>query len=128
MEAVHYRKSTVSRSLHRHGSAGPWVTSVGGTAGHDPEFAASLSGGGFSDYFERPDYQEVAVPAFLRNPDRRPELDRFYKCVFWTTYSDPTFSYFVNFVVWEVGAGAASPTFPRRRTISLSSGRAGVLP
>jgi tripeptidyl-peptidase-1 len=31
----------------------------------DPEVAASFSGGGFSDYFERPYYQENAVSDFL---------------------------------------------------------------
>jgi hypothetical protein len=31
----------------------------------DPEVAASFSGGGFSDYFERPYYQETAVSDFL---------------------------------------------------------------
>ncbi|KAH9035676.1 subtilisin-like protein [Lactarius hengduanensis] len=35
----------------------PWVTSVGGTT---PEIAASLSGGGFSNYFPRPPYQAEA--------------------------------------------------------------------
>ncbi|KAH8990978.1 subtilisin-like protein [Lactarius akahatsu] len=45
----------------------PWVTSVGGTTGYNPEVAASLSGGGFSVYFSRPPYQINAVPAFLRN-------------------------------------------------------------
>ncbi|KAH9166376.1 subtilisin-like protein [Lactarius sanguifluus] len=44
----------------------PWVTSVGGTTGYNPEVAASLSGGGFSVYFTRPPYQNNAVPTFLR--------------------------------------------------------------
>ncbi|KAH9167160.1 subtilisin-like protein [Lactarius sanguifluus] len=44
----------------------PWVTSVGGTTGYNPEVAASLSGGGFSSYFPRPPYQNNAVPTFLR--------------------------------------------------------------
>ncbi|KAH9035160.1 peptidase S8/S53 domain-containing protein [Lactarius deliciosus] len=44
----------------------PWVTSVGGTTGYNPEVAASLSGGGFSVYFPRPPYQSNAVPTFLR--------------------------------------------------------------
>ncbi|KAH9068090.1 subtilisin-like protein [Lactarius deliciosus] len=44
----------------------PWVTSVGGTTSHDPEIAASLSGGGFSNYFPRPLYQAEAVPPFLQ--------------------------------------------------------------
>ncbi|KAF8261294.1 subtilisin-like protein [Lactarius quietus] len=45
----------------------PWVTSVGGTTGSDPEVAAGLSGGGFSDYFLRPLYQDRAVPPFLQS-------------------------------------------------------------
>ncbi|KAH9175112.1 subtilisin-like protein [Lactarius sanguifluus] len=44
----------------------PWVTSVGGTTGHDPEVAASISGGGFSIHFRRPIYQANAVPTFLQ--------------------------------------------------------------
>ncbi|KAH8978364.1 subtilisin-like protein [Lactarius hatsudake] len=44
----------------------PWVTSVGGTTGHDPEVAASLSGGGFSIYFPRQPYQADAVSTFLQ--------------------------------------------------------------
>ncbi|KAH8978153.1 subtilisin-like protein [Lactarius akahatsu] len=45
----------------------PWVTSVGGTTGYNPEVAASLSGGGFSVYFPRPSYQNNVVPTFLLN-------------------------------------------------------------
>ncbi|KAH9025404.1 subtilisin-like protein, partial [Lactarius pseudohatsudake] len=43
----------------------PYLTAVGGTTGYDPEVAAPLSGGGFSEYFPRPVYQDVAVSAFL---------------------------------------------------------------
>jgi len=42
----------------------PFVTAVGGTI-HFPETAVSFSGGGFSNYFARPSYQEAAVSAFL---------------------------------------------------------------
>ncbi|KAH9057761.1 subtilisin-like protein [Lactarius vividus] len=45
----------------------PWVTSVGGTTSHNPEVAASLSGGGFSIYFDRPEYQEGVIPTFLQS-------------------------------------------------------------
>ncbi|KAF8256738.1 subtilisin-like protein [Lactarius quietus] len=45
----------------------PWVTSVGGTTGSDPEVAARISGGGFSVYFPRPPYQDRGVPTFLQN-------------------------------------------------------------
>ncbi|KAH9165488.1 subtilisin-like protein [Lactarius sanguifluus] len=45
----------------------PYVTAVGGTTNHNPEIAASLSGGGFSDHFRRPVYQEQAVTEFLQH-------------------------------------------------------------
>ncbi|KAH9168156.1 subtilisin-like protein [Lactarius sanguifluus] len=44
----------------------PYLTSVGGTTRDSPEVAASISGGGFSGYFERPPYQANAVPPFLQ--------------------------------------------------------------
>ncbi|KAH9016942.1 subtilisin-like protein [Lactarius pseudohatsudake] len=44
----------------------PYVTAVGGTDGHDPEVGASISGGGFSNIFIRPEYQEQAVTTFLQ--------------------------------------------------------------
>ncbi|KAF8271587.1 subtilisin-like protein [Lactarius quietus] len=56
------------RTIHSpycHGFAGPYVTSVGGTVGEDPEEAALISGGGFSNHFPRPPYQTPAVPTFL---------------------------------------------------------------
>ncbi|KAG2367592.1 tripeptidyl peptidase A [Suillus spraguei] len=40
------------------------VTAVGGTL-NIPETAVNFSSGGFSNYFARPAYQEVAVPAYL---------------------------------------------------------------
>ncbi|THH15737.1 hypothetical protein EW146_g4775 [Bondarzewia mesenterica] len=43
----------------------PFVTAVGGTTEVNPEVAASLSSGGFSNYFARPDYQSAAVSTFL---------------------------------------------------------------
>ncbi|KAH9047230.1 subtilisin-like protein [Lactarius hengduanensis] len=45
----------------------PYITSVGGTTSSIPEVAAPLSGGGFSNYFGRPPYQNDVVPGFLRN-------------------------------------------------------------
>ncbi|CAA7260134.1 unnamed protein product [Cyclocybe aegerita] len=45
----------------------PFATSVGGTEHIDPEVAVSrfFSGGGFSDYFPRPAYQQAATRKFL---------------------------------------------------------------
>ncbi|KAH9062405.1 subtilisin-like protein [Lactarius vividus] len=45
----------------------PYVTAVGGTTGHGPEVAASISGGGFSNIFKRPVFQEQAVKKFLQH-------------------------------------------------------------
>ncbi|KAH9059093.1 subtilisin-like protein [Lactarius vividus] len=47
----------------------PFVTSVGGATGGGfvPEVAASFSGGGFSNIFARPDYQQQAVSPYLQN-------------------------------------------------------------
>ncbi|KAN0097087.1 Peptidase S8/S53 domain containing protein [Tylopilus felleus] len=43
----------------------PYVTSVGGTY-YIPETAVFFSGGGFSNYFPRPDYQDTAVTKYLQ--------------------------------------------------------------
>lgn len=53
----------------------PWITAVGGleggTAGKFPtgETTAALSGGGFSNYFDRPAYQDTAVALYLKQAD-----------------------------------------------------------
>ncbi|KAL4980617.1 hypothetical protein BDW66DRAFT_124385 [Aspergillus desertorum] len=41
----------------------PFVTSVGGTEGINPERAVSFSGGGFSDRFAHPSYQDSCILA-----------------------------------------------------------------
>jgi tripeptidyl-peptidase I len=46
-------------------AACPYVTSVGGTNGINPEKAVAFSSGGFSDLWPRPKYQEAAVKGFL---------------------------------------------------------------
>ncbi|KAF9963495.1 hypothetical protein BGZ70_007381 [Mortierella alpina] len=45
----------------------PFVTSVGGTVGMAPERAVSFSGGGFSEYFSQPTYQQSNVSPYLNN-------------------------------------------------------------
>ncbi|KAH9026300.1 peptidase S8/S53 domain-containing protein [Lactarius deliciosus] len=52
-------------------AACPFLTVVGGTTEFDPEVAAIFSGGGFSDYFERPPYQAGAVSTFLQDLGNR---------------------------------------------------------
>ncbi|KAJ5773657.1 Peptidase S8/S53 subtilisin/kexin/sedolisin [Penicillium paradoxum] len=46
-------------------AACPWVTSVGATTHTAPERAVYFSSGGFSDLWERPQYQDEAVSEFL---------------------------------------------------------------
>ncbi|KAK8018040.1 hypothetical protein PG991_007230 [Apiospora marii] len=48
-------------------TACPYVTSVGGTVGVEPESAAEFSSGGFSDIWPRPAYQETPVGIYLQN-------------------------------------------------------------
>ncbi|RDX41880.1 family S53 protease [Lentinus brumalis] len=43
----------------------PFLTSVGGTQGVNPEVAAAFSSGGFSNIFARPSYQESAVQQYF---------------------------------------------------------------
>ncbi|KAI9459877.1 subtilisin-like protein [Lactarius psammicola] len=49
----------------------PFVTGVGGTKNFLPEAASRFSGGGFSNHFERPTFQERAVFNFLRSLGNR---------------------------------------------------------
>ncbi|KAH6916261.1 peptidase S8/S53 domain-containing protein [Coprinopsis sp. MPI-PUGE-AT-0042] len=43
----------------------PFVTAVGGTTRLNPEVSVRFSGGGFSRYFSRPEYQDAAVQRYL---------------------------------------------------------------
>jgi tripeptidyl-peptidase-1 len=54
-----------TRFLPTYPSSCPFVTSVGGTHNTNPETAVYFSGGGFSEIFPRPSYQEQAVKNYL---------------------------------------------------------------
>jgi tripeptidyl-peptidase-1 len=54
-----------TRFLPGYPASCPFVTSIGGTYGSNPERAVSFSGGGFSEVFPRPAYQEQAVEGYL---------------------------------------------------------------
>jgi tripeptidyl-peptidase-1 len=58
--------------------SGPFVTTVGGTTGIKPETAIFLTGGGFSNYFSRPSYQDKDVTAYIKNLNGT--YDGLYKC------------------------------------------------
>ncbi|PIB00184.1 Tripeptidyl-peptidase sed3 [Cercospora beticola] len=47
----------------------PWVTGVGATSGFNPEVAVSrfASGGGFSYYFDAPEYQKSTTQAYIQS-------------------------------------------------------------
>ncbi|KAN0134254.1 Peptidase S8/S53 domain containing protein [Lactarius tabidus] len=92
----------------------PYVTVVGGTA-YIPEVAAYFSGGGFSNYFPRPWWQEAAVCKFLEslpsgtyaglfNPNGRAVPDVAAQAVF--------FRIFLGGQAAQIGGtSAASPSF-----------------
>ncbi|KAJ3895532.1 peptidase S8/S53 domain-containing protein [Lentinula edodes] len=46
-------------------AACPYVTAVGSVTGISPEVASNFSGGGFSDYFSRPSYQDAVVSSYF---------------------------------------------------------------
>jgi len=59
-------------------SSGPFVTAVGGTTGIKPETAINFTGGGFSNYFPRPRYQNKDVTTYIKNLNGT--YDGLYKC------------------------------------------------
>ncbi|KAF3073462.1 Tripeptidyl-peptidase sed2 [Trichoderma lentiforme] len=77
----------------------PYVTSVGGTFEISPEIAANFSSGGFSDYFDRPKWQDETVGKYLELHGEE-----------WKDYYNPTGRGFpdvaaqgVNFQSWSHG-------------------------
>jgi len=57
-------------------AASPYVTAVGGT-NPSGNSAASLSSGGFSNYWPRPAYQDAAVKAYMNSGVQLPESYRY---------------------------------------------------
>jgi tripeptidyl-peptidase-1 len=58
-------------------AASPYVTAVGGTTSSNPEVAASLSSGGFSNYWSQPSYQASAVNTYLTTAPNLPSSDKY---------------------------------------------------
>ncbi|KAI0693070.1 tripeptidyl peptidase A [Cytidiella melzeri] len=95
----------------------PFVTTVGATQGFNPEVATTrfASGGGFSDYFERPSYADAAVADFFKqfpketyaglfNPNGAPIPD--------VSAQGDHYQIFLSGVQVGIGgASAATPTF-----------------
>ncbi|KAJ6560453.1 tripeptidyl peptidase A [Mycena capillaripes] len=90
----------------------PAVTAVGGTMSI-PEVAANFSGGGFSDYFHRPAYQDTAVGAYLHKLHPRTYEGLFNRAgrvrfLFLTLLPD---SAYIRPAHHDRGTSAATPTF-----------------
>ena len=70
-----YTGTGASRSWDRRNFAGPFVTAVGGTMGNPPkhEVANPLSGGGFSYFFDTPDYQKIVVGNYVESIENKYE-------------------------------------------------------
>lgn len=98
-------------------SSSPYVTAVGGTISMvGPETTNSLSGGGFSNVFPRPSYQDAAVAGYLASAPHLPsgsfynKTGRGYPDV--AAYSSG-FTVVVDFIPMPgvAGTSCASPTF-----------------
>lgn len=59
-------------------AASPYVTAVGGTnTGTETQKAAGLSSGGFSNYWDAPDYQKSAIEGYKNSGTKLPDADRY---------------------------------------------------
>ena len=67
---------------------GLFVTAVGGTIGINPETAINLTGGGFSNYFARPSYQDQDVKTYIKNLNGAYDGLYKYSLSFWRTTSE----------------------------------------
>jgi subtilase family serine protease len=67
------------------------------------------SGGGFSEIFLRPMYQEDAVTRFLENFDGNRGLFKYARCLAPIRFCDLTYAYFVICVALRVVATQTSP-------------------
>jgi tripeptidyl-peptidase-1 len=59
-------------------AACPWVTTVGGTTGNSPEAAWSGGGGGFSEIFGRPSYQNATVANWLTTDTTHTAVSKYF--------------------------------------------------
>ena len=110
MQAVHVHSHGPGyKSLtNRRNFAGPFVTSVGGTTGVEPELWSRFSGGGFSEFFDLPDFQISAVAPFLENFGTK--YKGLYKCVRSSgLWPNNTHSYYVICAALRDAASLTSP-------------------
>lgn len=94
----------------------PWVTTVGGTNGNSPEAAWTDGGGGFSEVFGRPSYQNATVNTWL-STDKTHTANAKYFNASGRAYPDVS-AQATNFVIVVSGSAelvdgtsCATPTF-----------------
>ncbi|RDL41680.1 Subtilisin-like protein [Venustampulla echinocandica] len=97
-------------------AACPWVTTVGGTTGTSPEGTWSDGGGGFSEIFGRPSYQNDTVNTWLETDTTHTAISKYFNSS-GRAYPDVS-AQAMNFLVVLLGSAAgvsgtsaACPTF-----------------
>jgi tripeptidyl-peptidase I len=105
----------------------PWVTTVGGTTGSNPESGWTDGGGGFSSVFGRPSYQDAAVTSWLTNDQTHSGVTQYFNSS-GRAYPDVS-AQATNFVIVVSGSeegvdgtSCATPTFSSVIQL-LNSGR-----
>ncbi|EFC41190.1 hypothetical protein NAEGRDRAFT_58872 [Naegleria gruberi] len=97
-------------------TSSPWITSVGATEPSDSDYetTTSWSGGGYSNYYDRPKYQDEAVKAYLASNAAPPTS---YFNVSGRAYPDVAafgvnYQVYVNGMIQNVaGTSASTPCF-----------------
>lgn len=93
----------------------PFVTAVGATYRVEPEIAVSFSGGGFSNFFPRPAYQDAAVTTYL-NEYARPNYTQYFNAsgrAYPDISAQGVYFHVINTGVdtLESGTSASAPTY-----------------
>lgn len=113
----------------------PWVTTVGGTTGNSPESAWSSGGGGFSEVFGRPDYQNATVNKWLTTDTTHSAVTKYFNST-GRAYPDIS-AQATNFVIVASGSAQAvsgtscsAPTtagiFQLLNSARIASGKKGL--
>ncbi|KAJ4358818.1 hypothetical protein N0V95_002740 [Ascochyta clinopodiicola] len=113
----------------------PWVTTVGGTTGNSPESAWSSGGGGFSEVFGRPSYQNATVNKWLSSDSTHTAVAKYFNST-GRAYPDIS-AQATNFVIVASGSAQAvsgtscsAPTtagiFQLLNSARIASGKKGL--
>ncbi|KAH6674693.1 peptidase S8/S53 domain-containing protein [Halenospora varia] len=98
-------------------AACPWVTAVGGTTGTSPEGAWSYGGGGFSEVFGRPSYQNATVNTWLSTDKTHTSYSSYFNAS-GRAYPDIS-AQSTNYLVYILGsAGGVSGTSASTPTVA----------